>query len=184
MDRKRLVGGILAVALLLMPLLGCAPATPPPAELSPCSVSFAYIDPVFLGGFTDPAQVTKEKKVSVINVGLTVSNPNETTVTITSIPVELKVNGFSWGMTSCRGNVYIPPGKEVMLRFSYVVNTFSLIQQVMLGKGTTVPDAVKTVLGTLASVEAGKAEYEIETVVAISSESGTTLIQNFEYTNK
>ena len=180
MVSRKLMAGALALVLLLMPLAGCAAEKELQAELSPCSVELVYIDPVFVGSYADPKLLTKEAKISVIDVGLKVSNPNEVTVTLTALSPELTVNGTIWGMRSISGDVYIPPGKEIALSFPFTINTFMLVQQTALLGDKSIPEAVGAVLGTLAAISKSEAKYEVNGSIGVSSEIGT-LSQNFDF---
>jgi len=176
MCRKGSIVGVVVLLLFLFSSVGAAGCAEKKAELSPCPISLAYVDKIFVASYSDPGLIAKEPKPNIIAIGITVSNPNSTMVVLNDLSPVLYVDGVLWGVASLPGEIYVPPNKEVKLEFTFSPLTFGLVQQVLLGEGKTVPDAVKRVLGILAAIGKDQAAYEVEGGASFSSE-GSTLSQ-------
>lgn len=170
---KKGMVSLLLILLFSMALPGSVGCAKEGAGVLPCQISLDDFDTVFIASYADPSLLTKESKKNIIEIGLTVANPNNDTATLDYLSPELYIDGIFWGAAELPGNVYIPAGRAVNLRFIFTPSPLSLVQSVSLGEGKTVPDAIKRVLGTLDALSKGTAKCSIKGTAGFSTKVGS-----------
>jgi len=163
--------------LVVVPAVGaCAPKEKP---LSDLVIKVEWVEPVVMPA--KPYEIPKSLagEYATFHVILSVTNPNDYLVTVKSIEPEVLVNDITMGIQQTDGPIYLPPGKEVLVRFPITLNSLLMIKEVVMQKMVSVPDGVKMLLGTWKGIQDGAASYHIKGGAHVVSET-TSRYQNFD----
>jgi len=170
---------ICLVALLAaLPMAGaCAPKEKPVSDLV---VKVEWVEPIAIA--MKPYQIPKSLagEYSIYHVIMSLTNPNDVLVTAEWLEATLCAGKIRSALQADTP-IYIPPGKEVIIRMPVSMNTLNTVKWVVMHYGLGVPDAVKTVLGTWKAVQQGTASYQVTGAVRVKAEGASTIRhQNFD----
>ena len=157
--------------LVALPAFGaCAPKEKPLADLV---IKVEWVEPVAMAvkPYEPPKSLASE--YGVFHVLLSITNPNDYLVTVDSIEPEILVNDITMGMHQTDGPIYLPAGKEAIVRFPIALNSLNMIKQVVMQKMVSVPDGVTMLLGTWKDIQDGTASYHIKGGAHITSETAS-----------
>ena len=146
--------------LVVLPAIGaCAPKEKPLADLT---VKVDWVEPVAVA--VKPYEIPKSlgSEYATFHVILSVTNPNDYLVTVESIEVEIFANDISMGAYPNDGPVYLPAGKEALVRFPITLNSLLMIKEVVMQKHVSIPDGVKILLGAWKAIQDGTASYQVK----------------------
>jgi len=163
--------------LVVLPAFGaCAPKAKPLADLV---IKVDWVEPVAMA--VKPYEMPKSLAVEygTFHVLLTISNPNEVLVAVESMEFQTWANDITMGILQTDGPVYIPAGKEVILRFPVTLNSLNMIKEVVMQKNVSIPDGVKMLLGTWKDIQDGKAAFQVQGGAQVVAGS-TSRFQNFD----
>jgi len=163
--------------LLLIPAVGaCAPKEKPLTDLT---IKVDWVEPVAIAvtPYDPPKSLASE--YATFHVILSVTNPNDYLVTVESIEMEILANDISMGAYPNDGPVYLPPGKEALVRFPITLNSLLMIKEVVMQKHVSVPDGVKILLGAWKTIQEGTASYQVKGGAHVVTDT-TSRYQNFD----
>ena len=167
---------LVSLLVLLPAVSACAPKEKPLADLA---IKVEWVEPVALAvqPYDPPKSLASE--YGTFHVILSVTNPNDYLVTVESIEAEILANDITHGAYPTDGPIYIPGGKEVLVRFPITLNSLNMIKEVVMQKMVSVPDGVKILLGTWKDIQDGTAAYQVRGGAHIKTET-TTRYQTFD----
>ena len=166
--------------LVVLPAFGaCAPKAKPLTDLV---IKVDWVEPVAMA--VKPYEIPKSLagEYGTFHVLLTISNPNDVLVAVESLEAEVEANDIPMGIVQTDGPVYLPPGKEVVLRFPITLNSLNMIKEVVMQQMVPVPDGVKILLGTWQDIQNGTAAFQVKGGAQVVVEDGSTppRFQNFD----
>lgn len=173
----------MAVVLCLVSLLvlasvagACAAKEKPLADLV---IKVNWVEPVALAvkPYDPPKSLAVE--YGTFHVILSIANPNDYLVAVESVQAEILANDITMGAYPTDGPIYIPAGKEVLVRFPITLNTLNMVKEVVMQKQVSVPDGMKILLGTWGDIQDGKAKYQVRGGAHVVTETASR-VQNFD----
>ena len=168
---------ICLVVLLAIPAIGACTAKE--KALSDLAIKVDWVEPVAMAvkPANPPASLAQE--YSTFHLIMKVSNPNDFLVTVESMEPQLIVNDIVMGVYPTDGPIYIPPGKEVRVRFPITLNSRIMMLEVLVLKQKNVADATNIIVQTWEAIQKGTAKYQIQGVARLTA--GTqNRTQNFD----
>jgi hypothetical protein len=160
------------VGLSLLVVMGSGIACKKEAKEEVLSPQMAIIE-VSKEATLDPSDPNDlANKGVALEMALEISNPNDFEISISSLMIDLSVDGTTVEHPNITERFYVPGKTTVFVRRVFVYQPMSVIGTLMAYGGKTFPDAMAITLGIWDKVINETAEYDAACSAAISSEFG------------
>ena len=167
----------LAVLLCLVSLLLVLPAVSACATeektISNLVIKVDWVEPVALAAKSYDPPKSLGGEYGTFHVIMSITNPNDFLVKLNTLEPEVIANDIPMGLQSLDSPLYIPPGKEIKVRFPITLNSLNMIKEVVMQKHVSVPDGVGMLLGTWQAIQNGTASYQVRGGAQIMTDSAS-----------